>query len=336
MPEDEARRGTQRQQPPGRWLYGCLMSGLTVMALLGAASMYPLSASTRSATQPTARLDRLGPYSDAGSIAARTGTEHTTAVPSAAGVGSPRFAAPAQSGECSRSLVVEILEPLSKHIKVAHLERSPEGQTQDLMNTDQYVQLHTVLVENMADPAVEGVYVISDGTPPPLTNHLRVAHLERSPEGQTQDLMDTDQYAQTHTVLVQNVAVPTITVVNGSGCAPDQQSQQPQPAHSTQPATGTGGSMNVGIKDQAYAPAALAVNAGDSVIWTNNETRESGIPHTVSSSGGGPLKSGSLQPGASYTYTFANPGTYNYVCDVHPNMKGSVTVKGASSTHSSS
>ncbi len=341
-PEDEARTsklgvaGAIRRLGLGsRSTLVGIVSGLTLVALLAGLSMYPLATSAGSTARPTARLDELGPSSGAATaapVAARAGAEKGATAPSGARDGSHKNAAPAQ-GECSRSLAVEVFEPLTKHLKAAHLERSPEGQAQDLMSTDEYVKLHTVLVQTMIDPLIEGVYVISDGTPPPLTNHLRVAHLERSPEGQAQDLMDTDQYAQTHTVLVQNVAAPTIFVVNGSGCAPDQPSHSPQ----QQPATGTGGSANAGIKDQAYTPANLAVNAGDSVTWTNNETKESSIPHTVSSSGGGPLKSGSMQPGATYSYTFANPGTYNYVCDVHPNMKGSVTVKGGGgSPHGSS
>ncbi len=87
------------------------------------------------------------------------------------------------------------------------------------------------------------------------------------------------------------------------------------------------GSMTVKMADLAYTPADIAVNAGDSVTWTNNEA--SPIPHTVASSGGGPLKSGSMDVGESYTYKFTSAGEFPYLCEIHPDMKGIVRVSAA-------
>jgi plastocyanin len=60
------------------------------------------------------------------------------------------------------------------------------------------------------------------------------------------------------------------------------------------------------------------------VTWTNQDTDA----HTVSSQqgSGGPLASAALNTGQSYTYTFTKPGTYAYLCTIHPFMTATVTV----------
>lgn len=79
----------------------------------------------------------------------------------------------------------------------------------------------------------------------------------------------------------------------------------------------------VTIKNFAFAPAALVVAAGTTVTWTNQDSDD----HTVTSRGsGGPLNSSPLNPGQTYSYTFTTPGTYNYMCTIHPFMVATVTV----------
>ena len=34
-----------------------------------------------------------------------------------------------------------------------------------------------------------------------------------------------------------------------------------------------------------------------------------------------------MTKGQAYSHTFTAPGTYDYVCGLHPNMKGQVEVK---------
>ena len=77
------------------------------------------------------------------------------------------------------------------------------------------------------------------------------------------------------------------------------------------------------IKNFAFAPAALTVKAGTTVTWTNQDADA----HTVTSKdGGGPLASAALNTGQTYSYTFAKPGTYAYLCTIHPFMTATVTV----------
>jgi plastocyanin len=79
----------------------------------------------------------------------------------------------------------------------------------------------------------------------------------------------------------------------------------------------------VAIQNFAFAPAALVVKVGTTVTWTNRDTDA----HTVTSqNNSGPLGSAALSTGQSYTYTFTKPGTYAYLCTIHPFMTATVTV----------
>ena len=77
-----------------------------------------------------------------------------------------------------------------------------------------------------------------------------------------------------------------------------------------------------------YAPDRLTVVIGlnNTVTWSNDDT----APHTVSGTnvpaGALPFGSGNMDAGSKYTYTFTVAGTYEYACDYHAWMKGTVTV----------
>ena len=51
-----------------------------------------------------------------------------------------------------------------------------------------------------------------------------------------------------------------------------------------------------------------------------------GEPHTVTSVDGA-FRSGALAQGDSYSFRFAKPGVYRYLCSIHPRMQSSVTVR---------
>jgi plastocyanin len=91
-----------------------------------------------------------------------------------------------------------------------------------------------------------------------------------------------------------------------------------------QPASPAGGN-SIAIKNFAFDPSTLTVKAGTAVAWTNQD----GAPHIVVSDTGSPVafSSDSLSTGASYTFTFTQPGTYPYHCSIHPSMKGTVIVQ---------
>jgi plastocyanin len=77
----------------------------------------------------------------------------------------------------------------------------------------------------------------------------------------------------------------------------------------------------VTIQNFAFNPATITVKVGTAVTWTNKDADT----HTVSSPDG-PLHSPTLQTGAVFTYTFTTPGSYHYLCTIHPFMTATVTV----------
>lgn len=84
---------------------------------------------------------------------------------------------------------------------------------------------------------------------------------------------------------------------------------------------GGGGASSVSIIDFAFEPAALNVSVGTTVTWVNDGQQ----PHTVDWEDDEP-ESPDLATGDEYERTFATAGTFNYVCGIHPQMTGSVTV----------
>jgi len=82
------------------------------------------------------------------------------------------------------------------------------------------------------------------------------------------------------------------------------------------------GGSAVEIKDFAFAPAELDIAVGTTVTWTNDDT----APHTATQDGGG-FQSGKLDQSASYSFTFDTAGTFEYHCEYHPNMHGTIVVK---------
>jgi len=83
----------------------------------------------------------------------------------------------------------------------------------------------------------------------------------------------------------------------------------------------------VDVSGFKFAPATLEVAKGTKVTWTNKDTTK----HTVTSGKDGTKDSkfdGALDaaPG-TFTFTFADAGTYAYFCSIHKSMVGTITVK---------
>ncbi len=100
--------------------------------------------------------------------------------------------------------------------------------------------------------------------------------------------------------------------------APTQTSATPTtepPAAAAEPIT---------IKDFSFGPGDLTVAVGATVTWTN---AEDGVAHTTTSDDE-LWRSGSLNTGDAFSFTFDTAGAFTYFCSIHPNMTGSVTVTG--------
>ncbi|MFP5332936.1 MAG: cupredoxin domain-containing protein [Acidimicrobiia bacterium] len=61
---------------------------------------------------------------------------------------------------------------------------------------------------------------------------------------------------------------------------------------------------------------------GDTVRVVNNDD----FSHTWTSTDQA-FHSGTLRPGEEFFYTFEQPGTYGYFCQIHPEMGGTITIE---------
>jgi amicyanin len=81
------------------------------------------------------------------------------------------------------------------------------------------------------------------------------------------------------------------------------------------------GKADVNIDNFAFAPEALTVSTGTTVTWTNRDD----IPHSIVENNG-LFHSQAFDTDGSYSYTFNKAGTYDYICGLHPHMKGKIVV----------
>jgi plastocyanin len=104
--------------------------------------------------------------------------------------------------------------------------------------------------------------------------------------------------------------------------------------------TAAGGSR-VLVKNIAFQPQSLEVAVGTTVTWTNEDA---GVAHTVTSGTPGDVgvpgvadpkpnqpdgtfDSALPDAGDSFSFTFMEPGSHRYFCEVHPSMTAEVVAR---------
>ncbi len=96
--------------------------------------------------------------------------------------------------------------------------------------------------------------------------------------------------------------------------------------HPPRRATASAGpAATVVIQDFKFIPKTVTIDVGESVKWDNKDKVDEG--HTAT---GDNFDSGVLHQGESYTHKFSTAGTFDYICTLHSNMKGTVVVKAKS------
>ena len=113
----------------------------------------------------------------------------------------------------------------------------------------------------------------------------------------------------------------------GGGATTEQAQTDAGTTEKTDTGAAKGNQHGVAMKDIQFEPAEITIKKGDTVKWTNEED----VSHDVTGESG-PKKfksgpSGGMGKGDSFSTNFTAPGTYDYVCTVHANMKGKVTVE---------
>jgi plastocyanin len=100
---------------------------------------------------------------------------------------------------------------------------------------------------------------------------------------------------------VQMDMTSTVTTTTGTAAEPNQET----------------------IQNLAFDPQVLTVTVGMTVTWTNRDP----MGHTATSTNTAePFGSGTLLTGQSYSYAFTKVGSYDYICEIHPSMKGTIVV----------
>ena len=85
----------------------------------------------------------------------------------------------------------------------------------------------------------------------------------------------------------------------------------------------TPGANEVWMQNTAFNPSTKTIMAGTKITWINKDAST----HDVTSATGAFPASPSMGQGATFSYTFATAGTYNYSCTFHQGMNGTIIVQ---------
>jgi LPXTG-motif cell wall-anchored protein len=85
------------------------------------------------------------------------------------------------------------------------------------------------------------------------------------------------------------------------------------------------GTNSVEIRNFKFRPKTVTIDAGDRVRWRNEDADD----HTATARDGS-FDTGILSENESATEEFDDAGTFRYICEIHPSMKGTVEVEAES------
>ena len=108
----------------------------------------------------------------------------------------------------------------------------------------------------------------------------------------------------------------------GSGGEAAATHESPPPETAAKKSEASGGNITVTMKGFAFNPQRVEGKVGQKVTWVN----EDDAPHNAVAQNGGDLKTKTFERGGSASYTLDEAGTIEYICTVHPQMTGTITV----------
>jgi plastocyanin len=93
-------------------------------------------------------------------------------------------------------------------------------------------------------------------------------------------------------------------------------------AASSLPTAGAEDTDHIVVSHFMFQPTTLTIKAGSTVTWVNRDEE----PHTIVSATG-LFRSGALDTDGTFSFRFEKPGTYPFVCSIHPQMTGTILVQ---------
>lgn len=79
-------------------------------------------------------------------------------------------------------------------------------------------------------------------------------------------------------------------------------------------------SATVTIQNFSFEPQVVTVAPGTQVTWVNHDPGAHALV-------GRRFRSSHIDGNGTFSFTFREPGTYEYYCPIHPQMRGAVVVK---------
>ncbi|AHH15814.1 putative copper-binding protein [Nocardia nova SH22a] len=124
-------------------------------------------------------------------------------------------------------------------------------------------------------------------------------------------------------------ALATVALVTGCGSdttksTPSTTTAAGSATASAAPTASKPAAVTVDVRKMKFSPDAVTVKVGDTVTWKFSDK----VPHAVQGIGDSAMGINSpIFDNGEWSYTFTVPGSYRYLCPLHPEMRGTVTVQ---------
>ena len=117
-----------------------------------------------------------------------------------------------------------------------------------------------------------------------------------------------------------------LAIVSVATTVPSAYAAHADEAHVTM-AIGSGIAGCEETAEGCFLPSTVTIAVGESVTWENTDEMMHFATSGIALTPDGVFDSGMMNPGAEFSFTFNDAGTYPYYCMVHPWMVGTVIVE---------
>jgi plastocyanin len=123
----------------------------------------------------------------------------------------------------------------------------------------------------------------------------------------------------------RSLLITLVAVLALGGCGSDDKGDEgaKPPPKSAQGSVPKSGEAPVSINTFEFKPQKVVVKPGTKVTWTNDEVS---IHNVMDTSPLATPVSKEMSKGDTFSITYAQPGSYSYICGIHQYMTGSVEV----------